>query len=118
MMSHIAVPKGGTITQINTNTTQQTAFAVNIDSPNTISIATNTSSTEQINLQSGSIGTPSGYGTTQTNHNTTIQFVIAVNYDSPGATAIATNINFTEQVNGLRASGLVARRMAAALVPK
>ena len=32
-MSHVTVPKGHTVTQMNTNATQQIARAVNIDSP-------------------------------------------------------------------------------------
>ena len=107
-MSDSTVPTGHTVTQMNTNTTQQIARALNIDSPNTISIATNTNSTEQINLdqiilQNGLTGTRLDYGTIEANDNTTLQFAIAVNYDSPGATAIATNFNFTEQVNGFTA---------------
>jgi hypothetical protein len=107
-MSDITVPTGHTVTQMNTNTVQQIARAVNIDSPNTISIATNTNSTEQINLdqiilQNGLTGTRLDYGTIEANDNTTLQLAIAVNYDSPGATAIATNFSFTEQVNGFTA---------------
>jgi hypothetical protein len=105
-MSHTAAPTSHTVTQMNTNTTQQIAKAVNIDNPDTISIATNTNSTEQIILNQilQSDLTPLDYGIIETNGNTTLQFAIAVNYDSPGATAIATNINFTEQVNGLTAA--------------
>jgi hypothetical protein len=88
-MSHITAPKDGTVTQMNTNTTQQIARAVNIDSPNATTVTTNTSSTEQINQQDGLSGTSLPYGTTQANHNTTVQFAIAANYNSPDATAIA-----------------------------
>jgi hypothetical protein len=106
-MSHTTAPTGHTVTQMNTNTTQQIAKAVNIDNPNTISIATNTNSTEQIILsqilQNDLTNTLLDYGTIEANNNTTLQFAIAVNYDSPGSTAIATNVNFTEQVNGLTA---------------
>lgn len=105
-MSHGTTPARPTVTQMNTNTTQQIARAVNINSPSTSSIAINTSSIEQINLQNGSPATHSNYGIiTQANHSTTLQIAIAVNDNSPGATATATNTSFIEQVNGLTAGG-------------
>jgi hypothetical protein len=89
------------ITQSNTEVTQEFALAFNLDSPDDITIVSNSVSTHQKN-QVG-IGPTQLHGTPtdilQSNSNETVQIAIAVNDHSAGATAIASNIDFTEQVN-------------------
>jgi hypothetical protein len=89
------------ITQSNTDVTQEFALAFNLDSPDDITVVSNSVSTHQ-NNQIGISPTQLHRTPTdilQSNSNETVQIAIAVNDRSAGATAIASNINFTEQVN-------------------
>jgi hypothetical protein len=78
----------------------QIDIALNIDSPDAVAIAGNSSVTEQANeLTTG--GTSQNGNVVQVNTNTTVQFGIALDIDSPGAIALAGNSSTTIQENSL-----------------
>jgi hypothetical protein len=111
--THPATPDTAPLTQSNTNAIQQLALAYNLDSPDVVTTASNSISTDQKN-QIGSDptqlpGTPTDI--LQSNSNETVQIAIAVNDHSAGAAAIASNINFTEQVNLIALLGTSALEM-------
>src|SRR5690349_18312480 len=102
MTSRIAGrPATARVTQSNTNVTHQFALAYNLDSPDAVTTASNSISTDQRNQIPDDPTQLSGTPTDilQSNSNETVQIAIAVNDHSAGATAIASNISFTEQVN-------------------
>jgi hypothetical protein len=101
-VAHSAIPGDDTdtdtLTQSNANATQQVALAYNLDSPDAVTTASNSATTDQSNQIGTQLpGTPPDIF--QSNSNETVQIAIAVNDHSAGAQAIASNFNFTEQVN-------------------